>query len=88
MGELARLEGVKGKGTANSCDAFFDGDFEGDLEGDLNGLGEGGVARIEAEEGDFGEEEASRRVRAEGFVGVGKGGSPASGMLGTGDALL
>ncbi len=81
MGELALLEGVIGNGTANSRSALLVGDFAGDL----NGLGEEGVARMEEAEGDFGEEEARRRVRAEGFAGVGRGGKVAKGVVGTGD---
>ena len=72
---LALLDGVIGKGTANSR-SFLVGDVA------LDGLGEEGVARIERAEGDFGEEEASSRVSAEGFVGAGKGGSRESGILG------
>ncbi len=70
-----------GNGIANSRCGRLEGDLEGDLE---NGLGEVGVASMEAEEGDLGEEEARRRVRVEGCFGVGRGGSSAMGMVGTG----
>lgn len=81
-GVLARLEGVTGKGTANSrgC-GFLVGDLVGDLEGEREG--EPGVARMEAEEGDLGEEDARRRVRVEGFWVPGSWGRPAKGILGT-----
>ena len=78
VGLLARLEGVIGKGTANSRG------FVGNLEGDFaKGLGEVGVARMEADEGDLGEEEARRRVRVDGCLGIGRGGSWTIGMRGT-----
>jgi hypothetical protein len=83
VGELARLEGVKGKGTANSRGAFL----VADLDGDLKGLGDVGVARMEEEEGDFGDEEASKRVSADGFVGLGKGGRSTIGIIGVGVPL-
>lgn len=77
VGLLALLEGVIGKGTANSRGLV------GDLEGDFaKGLGEVGVARMEADEGDLGEEEASRRVRVEGCLGVGRGGNWTIGISG------
>ncbi len=80
-GLLVLLEGVMGKGTANSRRGLFVGDVVDDRRG--NGLGEVGLARIEMEEGSFGEEDASRRVSVEGFADVGSGGRFASGTLGT-----
>ena len=81
-GVAARLEGVTGKGTAKSIGCgFLVGDLDRDLEGD--GDGEVGVARMEEEEGDFGEDEAKRRVSAEGFWLPGSGGKSANGILGT-----
>ena len=79
-GVAGRLEGVIGKGTAKSPRARFAGDFEGDFdkrEGDV------GVARIEADEGDFGEEDAKRRVRFEGCFATGKAGREDIGISGT-----
>ena len=84
-GVAVRLEGVMGKGTANLPKARFTGDLEGDLE---KRDGDGGVARIEAEEGDFGEEDARRRVNVEGCFVTGKGGSVAIGICGTSRASL
>lgn len=46
------LEGVTGNGTANPRSARFAGDIDGDLE---KREGDGGVARMEAEDGDLGE---------------------------------
>jgi len=62
------------------------GRFIGDLVGDReeDGVGEVGLARMVAAEGDFGEDEARRRVSLEGFAGVGRGGNMAMGMFGTG----
>ena len=84
-GVPARLEGVTGKGTAKSRTARFAGDFEGDLE---KGVGEEGVARMEADDGDLGEDEARRRVRVEGCFATGKGGRVTIGMGGTSRASL
>lgn len=84
LGELARLEGVIGNGTANSRSTFLVGDFAGDLKG----LGELGVARIEEEDGDLGEEDANKRVKAEGLAGVGSGGRFVKGILGIAGAFL
>ena len=64
------------------------GRLVGDLEGDLEkGVGEGGVASMECEDGALGDEDASRRVRVEGFAGVGRGGKPVNGILGTEPSL-
>ena len=71
------LDGVMGKGTAKSRNARFAGVFEGDLE---RREGDGGVARIEAEEGDLGDEEASKRVSFECCLGIGSGGKIAIGI--------
>lgn len=74
-----RLEGVTGNGTANSR-SFFVGDFEGDLEARVGEPGGWGVARIEDADGDLGDEEASRRVKFEGFATEGRAGKSAIGM--------
>jgi hypothetical protein len=79
-GVAVRLEGVMGNGTANSPTVRFVGDFEGDFE---NGEGEEGVARMEAAEGDFGEDEARRRVSVEGCFATGRAGRVAIGIGGT-----
>ena len=85
------LDGVIGSGTANSCGLFvgdqrgsLDGDFDGDLDGD-DGVGDDdlALASMAAEEGDLGEEAASRRVRADGLLVLGRGGRSAVGRLGT-----
>lgn len=79
------LEGVMGNGTANPRNARFAGDIEGDFrfrEGD------GGVARMETEDGDLGDEDASRRVSVECCLATGKGGRRAIGILGTEAASL
>lgn len=78
-GVPALLDGVIGNGTANVAGRFV-GDLLGEREED--GVGDVGLARIEAEEGDFGEDEARRRVSLEGFAGVGNGGKVAIGILG------
>jgi hypothetical protein len=58
-----------GNGTANGFIGVecFVGDFRGDFVGDLDG--EPGIERIEAEEGDFGDEDAKRRVREDATFG-------------------
>lgn len=81
------LEGVIGNGTANSC-GFFVGDQRGSLDGDLDGdegVGDDdlALARMAAEDGDLGEEAASRRVRADGLLVLGRDGRSAVGRLGT-----
>ena len=78
-GVPALLEGVIGKGTAKSRSGRLEGDLEGDLE---NGEGDEGVASIDEEEGDFGDDDASSRVNVEGFAGVGREGSKAMGTTG------
>lgn len=80
---LPDLDGVIGKGIANSRD-FLVGDFVGDFEGER--VGEPGVARIVAEEGDFGEAEARRRVSVDGLATVGSAGRSAAGILGIGES--
>ena len=75
------LEGVVGSGTANPRNARFAGDIEGDFE---ERAGDGGVARMENEDGDLGDEDARRRVRFECFLATGKGGRRAIGILGMG----
>ena len=78
-----------GNGTAKSFAGDFEGDFDGDLKDDLiKDEGDGGVARIAAEEGDLGDEDARRRVRVEGFVATGRGGRLAMGICGTGAVSL
>ena len=80
--EFIRLDGVTGKGTANSCGFLF-GDLSGSFEGE--GVGEPGRAKIVAADGDFGDAEASRRVRVEGFEFEGRGGKSAKGRSGIGE---
>lgn len=82
------LDGVIGNGTANSC-GLFDGDQRGGsldrvLDGD-EGVGDEdlALARMDAEDGDLGEEAASRRVRADGLLVLGRDGRSAVGRLGT-----
>lgn len=76
-GVAVLLEGVTGKGIAKSRRLV--GDFVGDREDE--GVGDPGVASILEEEGDLGDDEASSRVRVEGFAGVGRGGRSARGRL-------
>ena len=86
-GVPSRLEGVTGKGTAKSR-SFLLGDLVG--ERDAYRVGEPGgcgAARIEAEAGDLGEEEASSRVRFDGFATSGNAGSSAIGIWGTDSSL-
>ena len=58
-----RLEDVDGKGTPKPRRACLTGDLVGDFR---NGVGDVGLARMAADEGDLGEAEASRRVKVEG----------------------
>ena len=86
-GVPALLDGVIGNGTANSCGLFVGdqrGSLDGDLEGD-EGVGEDdlALARMAAEEGDLGEDAASRRVSADGLLVLGRAGKSAVGKLGT-----
>ena len=76
-GVAVRLEGVAGKGTPNAPRARLTGDLAGDFE---NAVGDGGVARMVADAGDLGEDEASRRVRVEGCFATGNGGRIAIGI--------
>lgn len=78
-GVPARLEGVAGNGTANSR-SFFVGDLVGDLEARVGEPGGWGAARMDAAAGDLGEEEASRRVKLEGFTAAGSAGKSAKGI--------
>ena len=83
VGVPRRLEGVTGKGTANSR-SFFVGDFDGEREAEREGDPGGCVAaRIEDADGDLGDDEARRRVRFEGFAEAGKEGKSAVGIRGT-----
>lgn len=69
-GEAADLEaGVIGNGIANGFIGVecLTGDLRGVLVGDLDG--ELGAARIDAEDIDFGEEEAKRRVKEDATLG-------------------
>ena len=78
-----------GKGIAKSPVARLEGVLDGDLERDLiKDDGDGGVARMAAAEGDFGDDEAKRRVNVDGFVVTGKGGRSAIGICGIGMASL
>lgn len=82
-----RLEGVTGKGMANVC-GFLLGDLLGDLLRDLEGEHEElGEARIDAADGDLGEDDARRRVKPDGLEGATSGGSNAIGILGTDNAF-
>lgn len=89
VGDAVRLEGVMGNGMAKSPATRLEGDLDGDLDDDLmKDEGDGGVARIETDAGDLGDEDARRRVRVEGFVATGKGGRVAMGICGTGTVSL
>lgn len=89
VGDAGRLEGVMGNVMANSFGECLEGDFDGDLKDDLiKDEGDGGVARIAAEAGDLGDEDARRRVRVEGLVATGRGGRVAIGICGTGAVSL
>lgn len=78
------LEGVIGKGIADPRNSAMR--FVGDLVGEREkgGVGDVGLARIEAAEGDFGEDEANNCVSLEGFAGVGRGGKVVIGIFGVG----
>lgn len=75
-GVPALLEGVIGNGMTKSC-AFLVGDLNGERVDDV------GAARIDAADGDLGEDEASKRVRVEGLLLDGSGGRSAKGIFGT-----
>ena len=79
-GVAVRLDGVIGNGIPKLPKARLTGDLDGDF---MTGVGDEGVARMAAEEGDLGEEEANRRVRVDGLFGMGNGGRVAIGICGT-----
>ena len=80
-GVPCRLEGVEGKGTAKSR-SFLLGDFDGDLEARVGEPGGCGAARMEEADGDFGDDDARRRVKFEGFATEGSAGKSARGICG------
>ncbi len=83
VGVPSRLDGVTGNGIAKSR-SFLLGDFVGEREPE--GVGEPGrwgAARMAADAGDLGEDDASRRVRFDGFTASGRAGSSAIGIWGT-----
>ena len=84
LGVAARAEEKSGAASAR-----LTGDLRGDAELFFtNEVGEGGVARIFCAAGDFGEADASKRVRLDGAAGVCRSGRSARGTLGILSASL